>query len=291
MILRSAIYRLLPMLYRTLTALLFCVMTFAPAPALYTPTDAVAQEADAEREALPETEEVITRLIESQQHMLSGLREVELRYSSLGEPFETVRLHKKTEQGQAVLVPEDNTEQLAYFSLMTFTEDELRTLLGPAQLRADTLYSKPVLRFTLDAALLEGTPLLPDLQQTPLREAVFWLETEQLQLAGFRFRSVNRFGRTVTLQAIFPEYQTQHGFSAPSLITLSLTGAYAQISDEEYASQLEELHFLLDNLDTFPIERRAQAERELREHKGELKRMAEGRALHTELRLSGLIVR
>lgn len=242
---------------------------------------------------LPGTEEIVARLVAQHQAMLADIRSVEIRYAALGEPFETVRLRSETDpgSGEAVLVPEDAGELLAYFSFMQFLGDELRALLGPAAVRADTLNGTAVLRFTLDADALRGTPLLPDIQEAPLREAVFWLEPEQLQLAGFRFRSVNRFGRTVELMAQYPRYETQQGFAAPAEILLSMTGVYAQISDEEYAAELAELTDLLNNIGRFPEERRAQAERELRELKAELHRMARGQPLAAELRLTGLIVR
>ena len=272
--------------------LFFWTLTLNPALGFAQETPAVSgQDADSRNGALPGTEEIVTRLVAKHQAILAEVSTVEIRYAVLGEPFETVRLRKERESGEAVLVPEDAGELLAYFSLMQFLGDELRALLGPASVRADTLNGAAVLRFTLDAEALRGTPLLPDIHEAPLREAVFWLEPEQLQLSGFRFRSVNRFGRTVELLAQYPRYETQRGFPAPAEILLSMTGVYAQISDEEYAAQLSELTDLLENLDRFPAERRAQAGRELRELKAELHRMARGQALVAELRLTGLIVR
>lgn len=272
--------------------LFFWTLTLNPALGFAQEPPAVSgQDADSRNGALPGTEEIVTRLVAQHQAILAEVSTVEIRYAVLGEPFETVRLRKERESGEAVLVPEDAGELLAYFSLMQFLGDELRALLGPASVRADTLNGAAVLRFTLDAETLRGTPLLPDIHEAPLREAVFWLEPEQLQLAGFRFRSVNRFGRTVELLAQYPRYETQRGFPAPAEILLSMTGVYAQISDEEYAAQLSELTDLLENLDRFPAERRAQAGRELRELKAELHRMARGQALVAELRLTGLIVR
>lgn len=235
--------------------------------------------------------ELIEQLIAHQQQILADVNSVEIRYAAMGEPFETVRFRKEVREGEAVLVPDEGDELLAYFSFMQFLGDELRALLGSAVAEADSLNGLGVMRFTLDAQALRETPLLSGMEEAPLREAVFWIDAERPQLSGFRFRSLNRFGRTVELRAEYPRYETQRGFPAPAEIRLSMTGVYAQISDAEYAAELAELQFLLDNLDTFPAGRREQAERELLELKAELHRMAQGNALEATLTATGIIVR